>query len=200
MQEEKMVTIELSGILGKTFGKTHQRIITTTSEAIRALCCTLNGFEQYLNTSKSRGLTYAVFKGKKNIGVDDLSFPVTDDVIRIVPVIIGSKKAGVFQTIFGAVLVVAGALVSMLSYGWASPVGVAMMKMGGALMLGGVIQMLSPQPKGLAMKDQGENKPSYAFGSPTNTISQGYPVPVLYGERTIGGAIISAGIYVEDQQ
>ncbi|MCF1958590.1 tail assembly protein, partial [Escherichia coli] len=71
MQEEKMVTIELSGILGKTFGKTHQRIITTTSEAIRALCCTLNGFEQYLNTSKSRGLTYAVFKGKKNIGVDD---------------------------------------------------------------------------------------------------------------------------------
>ncbi|MBI6513283.1 tail assembly protein, partial [Proteus sp. PR00174] len=35
MQEEKIVTIELSGILGKTFGKTHQRIITTTSEAIR---------------------------------------------------------------------------------------------------------------------------------------------------------------------
>lgn len=97
MQEEKMVTIELSGILGKTFGKTHQRIITTTSEAIRALCCTLNGFEQYLNTSKSRGLTYAVFKGKKNIGVDDLNFPISEEIIRIVPIVMGSKRGGCFS-------------------------------------------------------------------------------------------------------
>ncbi|QXO44626.1 tail assembly protein [Morganella morganii] len=195
-----MTKIELSGVLGKTFGKTHQRLISTTAESIRALCCTIPGFEQFLNTSKARGLTYAVFRGKKNIGKDDLGFPVTGDVIRIVPIIIGSKKAGALQTIFGAVLVVAGALVSMLSYGWASPVGGAMMKMGAAMALGGVIQMLSPQPGGLAMKDQGENKPSYAFGSPTNTVSQGYPVPIGYGKRRIGGAIISAGIYVEDQQ
>ncbi|RSW72212.1 tail assembly protein, partial [Klebsiella aerogenes] len=33
-----------------------------------------------------------------------------------------------------------------------------------------------------------------------NTASQGYPVGLLYGKRRIGGAIISAGIYVEDQQ
>jgi predicted phage tail protein len=39
----------------------------------------------------------------------------------------------------------------------------------------------------------------HAFGSVTNTTSQGYPVPLLYGKRRIGGAIISAGI-VEDQQ
>ncbi|HFL1520492.1 TPA: tail assembly protein, partial [Escherichia coli] len=26
------------------------------------------------------------------------------------------------------------------------------------------------------------------------------PVPLLYGQREIGGAIISAGIYAEDQQ
>ncbi|MGV1424476.1 tail assembly protein, partial [Klebsiella pneumoniae] len=26
------------------------------------------------------------------------------------------------------------------------------------------------------------------------------PVPLLYGKRRIGGAIISAGIYTEDQQ
>lgn len=197
MQEEKMVTIELSGILGKTFGKTHQRIITTTSEAIRALCCTLNGFEQYLNTSKSRGLTYAVFKGKKNIGVDDLNFPISEEIIRIVPIVMGSKRGGVFQTIFGAVLVAAAIWLPWSSALWASNL---LFAVGASVAIGGVIQMLSPQPKGLAMQDQGENKPSYAFGSPTNTVSQGYPVPVLYGERTIGGAIISAGIYVEDQQ
>jgi predicted phage tail protein len=64
----------------------------------------------------------------------------------------------------------------------------------------GVIQMLSPQPGGLARKESPDNKASYAFGGVTNTASQGYPVGLLYGKRRIGGAIISAGIYVEDQQ
>ncbi|EKQ1115869.1 tail assembly protein [Morganella morganii] len=197
-----MVKIELGGVLGKTFGKTHQRLIRTTSEAIRALCCTITGFEQFLNTSKSRGLTFAVFRGKKNIGEDDLGFPVTGDVIRIMPVVIGSKRGGLFQTIFGAVLVAAAVFMSG-GIGAAFAAGGMtgfMATTGAAMMLGGIIQMLSPQPNGIAMKDQGENKPSYAFGAPTNTVSQGYPVPIGYGKRRIGGAVISAGIYVEDQQ
>ena len=195
-----MTKIELGGVLGKTFGKTHQRLVCTTSEAIRALCCTVPGFEQFLNTSKSRGLTYAVFRGEKNIGVDDLGFLVTDDVIRIVPVVIGSKSGGLLQVIFGAVLVAAAFIsggTSLAAWG-ALETGLAMT--GASMILGGVIQMLSPQPNGIAMKDQGENKPSYAFGAPTNTVSQGYPVPIGYGKRRIGGAVISAGIYVEDQQ
>ncbi|HDU8646365.1 TPA: tail assembly protein [Morganella morganii subsp. morganii] len=203
MSQEIMAKIELGGVLGKTFGKKHQRLVSTTSEAVRALCCTISGFEQFLNTSKSRGLTYAVFRGKKNIGVDDLDFPMTDDVIRIVPVVIGSKRGGLFQTIFGAVLVAVGAVGMFTPFGLAlggASWGSYMMQVGGAMMLGGVMQMLSPQPNGLAMKDQGENKPSYAFGAPTNTVSQGYPVPIGYGKRRIGGAVISAGIYVEDQQ
>ena len=202
MSQEIMVKIELGGVLGKTFGKTHQRLISTTSEAIRALCCTIPGFEQFLNTSRSRGLTYALFRGKKNIGEDDLGFPVTGEVIRIIPVVIGSKRGGLFQTIFGAVLVAAAVFMSG-GIGAAFAAGGMtgfMATTGAAMMLGGIIQMLSPQPNGIAMKDQGENKPSYAFGAPTNTVSQGYPVPIGYGKRRIGGAVISAGIYVEDQQ
>lgn len=198
--QEVMSEIELSGILGKTFGKRHHRLISIIHEAPRALAATIKGFEQFMITSQRRGLTYAVFLGKKNIGVDDLGFPVTKEVIRIVPVIIGSKKAGVLQTILGAVLVVVGVVVTGLSYGWASPVGGAMVSAGIGLMAGGVIQMLSPQPAGLASKQDADNRASYAFGGVTNTAAQGYPVPVLYGKRRIGGAIISAGIYVEDQQ
>lgn len=193
---EKIVGIELGGALGKTFGQYHERLVSTTAEVFRALCCTINGFEQYLNTSKKRGLTYAVFKGKKNIGEDDLGYPITEDIIRIIPVVIGSKKAGLLQTILGAVLVVAGYALSTFT-GGASMMLVAP---GVSLMAGGVIQMLSPQMPGLASKQATENKPSYAFGGVTNTAAQGYPVPLLYGKRRIGGAIISAGIYVEDQQ
>lgn len=198
--QEIMTRIELGGILGKTFGKTHERIVSTTAEAVRSLCCTIEGFEKFLNTSKSRGLTYAVFRGKKNISKEDLLFPVTDETIRIVPVVIGSKKAGLLQTVLGAVLVVVGVVVTGLSWGYAAPVGGALISSGIGLMAGGVIQMLSPQPAGLSSKQDAANQASYAFGGVTNTAVQGYPVPLLYGKRRIGGAIISAGIYVEDQQ
>ncbi|QDE42709.1 tail assembly protein [Citrobacter sp. CF971] len=198
--QEIMTRIELGGALGKTFGRAHDRLIRTTAEAINALSKTICGFEQYLNTSKNRGLTYAVFKGKRNIGKDDLCFPVTGEVIRIIPVVIGSKKAGLLQTVLGAVLVVVGVAVGYLSGGTLSAVGYGAAKLGAAMMLGGVVQMLSPQPAGLASKQDAENRASYAFGGVTNTAAQGNPVPLLYGRRRIGGAIISAGIYVEDQQ
>ncbi|EMF8519913.1 tail assembly protein [Enterobacter ludwigii] len=195
--QEVMTRIELSGEPGKIFGKIHHRLINKVSEAGTALAKTIPGFESYMISSKSRGLTFAVFKGKKNIGVDDLGFPVTGEVIRIVPVIIGGKKAGVLQTVLGAVLVAAGAVLSFTPWAAASPF---LYKFGAAMMLGGVVQMLSPQPSGIASKQSADNRASYAFGGVTNTAAQGYPVPLLYGRRRIGGAIISAGIYVEDQQ
>jgi len=196
--ESVMTRIELGGVLGKTFGKVHSRVVGTTSEAVRALCCTMDGFEKYMNSGKQKGLTFAVFKGKKNIGLDELGFPVTGDVIRIVPVLIGSKKAGVFQTILGAVIIAASVVGNIFFPG--NPISAFGFKMGAAMILGGVVQMLSPQASGLASKQSADNQASYAFGGVTNTASQGYPVPLLYGKRRIGGAIISAGIYVEDQQ
>ncbi len=198
--EEKMVTIELYGQLGKLFGKSHQRFVSTNAEAIHSLCKTLDNFERFLNTSKLRGLTFAVYRGKKNIGLDDIGYPVTGEVIKIVPHIIGSKEAGALQTILGAVLVVAGVLIGYFSAGTLSAFGYGMAKFGAAMMLGGVVQMLSPQPAGLASKQSADNQASYAFGGVTNTAAQGYPVPLGYGKRRIGGAIISAGIYVGDQQ
>lgn len=195
--QEIMSQIELGGALGKVFGRTHYRLISKICEVGTALSKTIPGFESYMISSQRRGLTFAIFKGKKNIGKDDLGFPVTGEVIRIVPVIIGSKKAGVLQTILGAVLVAVGVVLSFTPWAAASPF---LYKFGAAMMLGGVVQMLSPQPSGLASKQSADNRASYAFGGVTNTAAQGYPVPLLYGRRRIGGAIISAGIYVEDQQ
>ncbi|WP_052284127.1 tail assembly protein [Kluyvera genomosp. 1] len=195
--QEVMTQIELHGALGKIFGKTHHRVVSTAREACRALSSTIKGFEQYMNTSKQRGLTYAVYRGHKNIGEDDLGFPVTGEVIRIVPITIGSKKAGLLQTILGAVLVAVGVVLNFTPFAGASPF---FYQAGGALIIGGIVQMLSPQPSGLASKQDADNQASYAFGGVTNTAAQGNPVPLLYGRRLIGGAIISAGIYVEDKQ
>lgn len=192
-------TVRLYGVLGATFGRVHRLVIDTPREAIKALSVTIPGFERFLQTAKSRGLTFAVFNGKVNIGLDEIKFIGKED-IRIAPVIIGSKKAGVFQTILGAVLVAAGAIMTIMSGGTATPFAAGLMMSGASMMIGGVIQMLSPMQGGLASRQDPDNKPSYAFGGPVNTIAQGNPVPIGYGKRRVGGAIISAGIYAEDQQ
>lgn len=197
---EAMTTIKLSGSLAKLFGRSHQRIIGPTREAFTALSATIPGFQKFMNTSKARGQTFAIFVDRKNISEDNLDFPSGGREIRIVPVIIGSKRAGMLQTILGAVLVVVGALGATIGQAWGGAAwGPYMMQAGGALLAGGIIQMLSPQAAGLASKQSADNQASYAFGGVTNTATQGYPVPLLYGKRRIGGAIISAGIYVEDE-
>lgn len=193
-------TIRLYGVLGTTFGRVHRLAVDSPQEAIKALCTVIPGLQKFILESKEHGLTYAIFEGRRNLSKDDLPLAANGNDIRIAPVIIGSKKAGIFQTILGAVLVVVGAVMTYMSGGVASPLAAGMMMSGASMMLGGVIQMLSPMQGGLASRQDPDNKPSFAFGGPVNTIAQGNPVPILYGKRRIGGAIISAGIYAEDQQ
>ncbi|MGM7863262.1 tail assembly protein [Yersinia enterocolitica] len=200
--QEVMTPIKLSGSLATRFGRNHQRVISHKKEAFKALSVTIPGFEEYLITAKKRGLTFAIFVGGKNVGREELELASGGQEIRIVPVIIGSKKAGIFQTILGAVLVVVGAIGAFTPFGQAfggGAWGTYAMQMGAAMMVGGVVQMLSPQVGGLASRQSPDNKPSYAFGGPVNSTAQGNPVGVLYGKRRIGGAVISAGIYAEDQ-
>lgn len=201
--QEVMTPIKLSGSLAAMFGRNHQRLVSSSGEVFKALCVTIPGFEQYLATAKQRGLTFAIFKGKRNIGKDELELASGGQEIRIVPVIIGSKRGGLFQTILGIALIGAamflpGGVAGLGVFGSTGIAGFSAM-MGASMALGGVIQMLSPQQSGLAMRQSPDNKPSYAFGGPVNSTAQGNPVGVLYGKRRIGGAVISAGIYAEDQ-
>lgn len=190
-------TILLSGSLAKAFGREHRRQLDTGSvqEAFRALKHTLPGFEAHIRAMDRRGLRYAIFRNRRNVGEDAFSLGGTNE-IRIVPLISGSKRGGLMQVVLGAVMVAVGTFVPGVA---GTPWGVGLQQAGVAMMVGGVMQMLSPQAKGLKGRESPDNQPSYAFGGPVNTIAQGNPVGVLYGRRRIGGAIVSAGIFAEDQ-
>ncbi|EPC8954610.1 tail assembly protein [Cronobacter malonaticus] len=196
----ELKTVRLYGALGARFGRVHRLVIASPAEACRALSVILPGFEQYMQTAHLRGLRFAVFRGKKNIGQDELKHNSGEEDIRIAPVIAGSKRGGVLQTIIGAVLVVGALALGPVGIGTiAGSTAMSIGLMGGSMMIGGVVQMLSPQPGGLASRQDPDNAPSYAFGGPVNTTAMGNPVGLLYGEREIGGAIVSAGIYTNDQ-
>lgn len=193
MSINQLTTIKFSGSLAKKFGREHKRFLDTgtTTEAFSAIRNTLQGFEQFIKEQAKLGLRYAIFRNGKNTGEDEFDLAGTRE-IRIVPVVGGSKRGGILQTIVGVVLIVAGAFLS------ATPFGAPLIGAGISMVAGGVIQMLSPQAKGLKGREAAENAPSYAFGGAVNTTAAGNPVGIGYGKRRIGGAIISAGIYAED--
>jgi len=181
--------ILLGGSAGKLFGREHIYELSTgdTREAVKAIDVNHPGFAKYLAEAKRKGLEFAVFRNRKNISENELKMGGAKE-IRIVPVIAGSKRAGLFQTVLGVVLI---AMSSVTNGATLAP--------GIALAAGGVIQMLSPQATGLKQSASPENAPSYAFGSAKNTTASGNPVPICIGERRWGGIIISASIHAEDK-
>lgn len=191
---QPMTTIMLSGSLAKKFGRVHRRLLDSgqTWEAFRALKATLQGFQEEIQRLDRLGMRFAVFRNRKNVGEEEFGLGGANE-IRIVPVVHGSKRGGLIQTVIGAVLIVAGTFLS------ATPFGAPLIGAGIGLVAGGVIQMLSPQASGLKQSAGPENAPSYAFGSAKNTTASGNPVPICIGERRWGGMIISASIYAEDK-
>ncbi|MCL8343286.1 tail assembly protein, partial [Pseudomonas mosselii] len=184
-------------MLRKHFGREYLLDVQSPRDAVQALCILVPGFEKFLATGEERGLVFTVFSGRRNLAPEELDLQGSDaEEIRIAPIIQGSKQGGLFQVVLGAVLVVAG----YFTFGTTSAVGIAMMAGGAALALGGVVQMLSPTAKtGSLDRNEDGNNPSYGFGSAVTTIAQGNPYPVLYGEREIGGAIESGGVYPQDK-
>lgn len=193
---EKLRDIRLYGALGAKFGRSFRLAVDSPAEAIRALCVIIPGFKAELLASKSKGVGYSVFTGTRNLGADELDLPPGSQSIRIAPFILGAKRGGLFNVLLGAALITAAFFVPQ-----AGLFGVKALSAGaGASMaLGGIVQLLSPQPVGLSVKDSPDNGANYNFNGPVNTQAQGNPVPVLYGRMIVGGAVVSAGIYAEDQ-
>ncbi|MEE4148369.1 tail assembly protein [Pseudomonas viridiflava] len=192
-----MRTIKLYGVLRKHFGREYTIDVHSVRDAVNALCAMKPGFEKFLRTGEERGLVFSVFCGKRNAGAQEFDLQGSDDSeIRIVPLIQGSKQAGLFQVVLGVALVVGG----IFSGGTTTGMGLALLSAGAAVGLGGVVQMLSPTTSAsVSSNNEDGNNPSYGFGGAVTTVAQGNPYPVLYGEREIGGAVESGGIYTQDQ-
>ena len=185
-------TIKLYGVLGKKFGKEFKLAVESTREAVKALSVQVPGFEQFMLTAHEQGLTFAVFQDDENIGEDQIDFETGAKVIKIVPKVKGA--GGLFQTILGAILIVGGIFTGGLSTG----LGVALIGAGVGMAVGGIAMMLMPKVDTLQDQNQDGNRANKGFGGAVTTIAQGNPVPILYGQREVGGFIVNAGQFAVD--
>lgn len=192
-------TIRFHGMLRERFGKEWRLEVNSVKEAMRLLSVQIQGLEHFMLNAHKQGLRFAIFTDKrKTISEKEVDMETGTELIRIVPIVEGAGGNGILQTVLGAVMVVVGGLISVGTLGGGAPLGASLIGAGIGMMVGGIASMLMPKVSTEDSNSDG-NKANKGFGGAVTTVAQGNPVPILYGQREIGGFIISAGQYPEDQ-
>ena len=178
-----MAIVRLYGNL-KQYGDKFNMSVDTAAEALNGLYCQIKGLKKRIMDGYFRVRINGVDMNEDNLQFGLHSRIPQDAVIHIVPQVAGAK-GGFLSAIAGAVMVVVGAWTGQY---WLVGMGVGMM-------VGGVAQMLTKMPKTDKLKEGMANKNTY-FSNLDNTIAQGAPVPVIYGQPKIGSKVLSQGLEV----
>lgn len=191
--------VHLLGNLGEKFGPIWNVHCTTVSECLRLIECQTDNFRKHLMDIVDQGTNFSVRTGKELLETgEELFMNVSAEDVYITEVPAGSGGWG--KIIVGAILVIAaiaftiatgggdGGTTLAAAFGNLGPLQATAVfitaSIGLNLIMAGVNELLMPDPQ--------KGKPGGAiFNGPVNTLKQGQPVPLLYGELIIGGAPIS---------
>ncbi len=212
-----MKVVKVYGALREQLGQGRFEFVADTPvQALKALLVNFPGLDKWLIDSEKRGVAYRVTVGKQpvhNADVSELFLPWSEQqVFCITPVITGAGS-GTGMFLAGAALVTLAIINPAVGFGLGGAMGfgaaagaglgATLIAAGGtlglALMIGGVAQMISPTPKppGLVEQNEAARLESNSFSGIVNTTRQGVPVPIAYGRVFVGGAVISAGLDVD---
>jgi len=215
--------------LGEKFGAVHEYYnLRTPVDAIKLLCINHPEFQKELIESGEKGIGYKVVQAGAEFELEDMLLPFGSNDLIITPVIAGSGN-GLGKVLIGAAMIglafaTGGASLAFNSLALASPavvgittttLGAIALNTGIALALGGVAQMLSPQPEGPlniigSSSQSGDRGPgssirgmddaqSYAYRGPVNTVGAGAIIPLVFGQCIVGGHTITASVEVTDE-
>jgi len=198
--------VRLYGQLAKFVGRTVlEADLSTTAEVVRMLIANFPALEEHMADQH-----YKVLVGKRALTLDELHFPVGQEEIKIVPVVVGAGgNAGL--TILAGVALVALSFVSFGGTAFAGAAGASgifggtgaafgsssLFFIGAGLVLTGISQAISPVPaipQGPDTEQDPRKSQSYSFSGVQNTSRGGTPVPIVYGKTLTGSIVISAGI------
>ena len=216
-------TVRLLGELGERYGAEHQyHDLQSPAQALKLLCINFPKLQDELIHAHEQGIGYKVIQAGLELDYDDLALPFGKNDLILTPVIAGSggvgrilAGAGLIAASFlfpGAGLFGAGQGIGLFA-GVSAKVGTAISAIGAGLVLGGVSDIISPQPQlgsfdgfdgaqrfnNLAIGDRQVGVSagqSYAYNGPANVVGVGTTIPVAYGTVLVGGALLSARIEV----
>lgn len=190
-------SIQLHGELYNRFGDIPALDIASPAEAIRALSCQLDGFDNVIRSSE----WYVVLEGDEGkFALDPTGMQLGMDAktLHIVPRVEGAASAkgkGGVKMVLGVALIGASLIVpGMQGFGLAAAKGAWAAKIAGtgisfghmalagiAMTLGGSALLMAPQPA-MPSADEKPDTNSFIFNGNNSPSGQGMVVPCVWGE------------------
>ena len=189
--------IKLYGHLREYTGlKEVEAHVNNVREAVSFLTCNWPTLESQIVQNN-----YHVLLDKDDVGEDELLYPIGDASISFIPVVEGSGKFG--RIIAGAALIgltfaTGGAFISQAPFKaltFTSNLAKGAFYLGGALLLQGVSDLLTPTPP---IPEAEQTPESSAFSSPLNVSMPGIAIPLVYGTAICGSIVVNTSVEIGD--
>lgn len=197
----RRVKVKLLGELGRRFGRSYEFMALSPKEVLSALSNQLDGFRDYLRGAHENGVFFKLVTADPE-GIDYNECMMPCDTLVIAPVITGAGGSGmsIGKILLGAVLIglafipgIGSAAVAATGKMALTQIGTVMFGIGSSLLLGGIAELLTPTPK-----QPKEAEQSFLFDRAVDLTSQGFPIPLLYGEfLAVSPLVISSAISTE---
>lgn len=186
-----MATVRFYGDLQR-YGRKFKLDVLTAGEAIKALIVQMPRLRQEIQQGH-----YRVRIAGKDLHQEDLttgmqSLLSKNSVIHIIPHTAGAKNGGIMSVVVGVAMIVAAFWTGGLAITAWTAAEAALAMSGAAMILSGTMMMLTKMPK-MTMAGA-ENSKNTAFSNLDNTITQGQPIALCYGEMMIGSQVLSQGL------
>jgi predicted phage tail protein len=203
-----MITVNLHGKLGEDLGQTWELDVSSVAEALHAIDVNTKKLRHWLINYKDE-YEYEILVDKNNLFTEQKDIKNIEEIknsefclnikdkiqtIDIIPYIAGSG-GGFSKILIGGALIL-GAIALAVFTPFVLP-AIAVGFVGLGLVAAGTSQLLSKPPPSIPFTAQqvnpimGEGEAggptSYLFNGPVNTVGEGGPVPVGYGELIVGG-------------
>ena len=199
-----MTNVTIHGKLGKIYGKNHKFKIRKMSEIIPAINANSPGFKHKILGDFKSGYHY-YFVDPKN---PDKKYDRPEvflnakppEEIHIVPAILGAGPVALIVSGFGlGALSKAAFLKTMTLVGTDILIADILMNIAISFIIQGISAILFPPPEPVVQQMESVIDPSsYIFSSLQNTATQGFPIPLVYGELRVGSNIVSTNVVSED--
>ena len=147
----RRVKVKLLGELGRKYGRFYEFMALNPKEVISALSNQIDGFRDYLRGAHENGVFFKLVTTEPE-GIDYNECMMPCDTLVIAPVITGAGGSGlsIGKILLGVVLIglafIPG-IGTVAATGALSSIGSALFGVGGALLFGGIAELLTPTPK-----------------------------------------------------
>lgn len=185
-----MQKVKLLGEMGRKFGPEWKTRCSNIRDIFLLIECQQPTFKRYLLDCEDAGVGFEIKRGEELLeSSEDLLLELGEEDIVIAPIPAGAKggagKLVAAAAIIAVTIATGGLGTAGFAAGAAGTAATVATAIAVNLAITGLTELLAPGP------GKNEGNEGYLFNGPVNTVQQGLPVPVCYGELVVGGAPIN---------